>query len=62
MNDKSHVNVELAIPGYKHNPALKSPKLNRAFQDAMKVTRSYTLMRDVQDLVDTALQREKRNG
>lgn len=52
---------ELALPGYKLTQFQHDKKLNRAFQDAMKVTRAYTLTRDVQDIVDAALAREKRH-
>lgn len=62
MKRKPSKNCEVAIPGYKPNRFSRALKLNRAFQDALKVTRAYTLTRDVQDVVDAALQREKRNG
>ncbi len=62
MKRKPSKNCEAAIPGYKPNQFSRATKLNRAFQDALKVTRAYTLTRDVQDVVDAALQREKRNG
>lgn len=53
-------NVELALPGIKTGSIEKSTKFNRAFQDALQVTRAYTLARDVQDIVDAALRREKQ--
>ena len=62
MKHKPSKNCELAIPGYKSNQFSKSTKFNKVFQDALRVTRAYTLTRDVQDVVDAALQREKRNG
>lgn len=52
--------TELVVPGIKTSPIEKSTKFNRAFQDALQVTRAYTLARDVQDIVDAALRREKQ--
>ena len=52
---------ELFIPGYKPAQCQKAKSLYPAFREALKVTRSYTLTRDVDTLVEAALRREKRN-
>ena len=50
------------IPDYKRTPVRLMDRFQAAFNLALEVTRSYTLSRDVQDIVDDALRREKRDS
>ena len=61
MNDKPKTTKQYMKPGDKALPVLGAMKLLKAFHMATAVTRAYTLSRDVQDIVDEALRREKRS-
>lgn len=53
---------QLMLPDYKRLPVRALERFQAAFKLALEVTRSYTLSRDVQDIVDDALHREKRDS
>ena len=53
---------QLMLPDYKRSPVRALDRFQAAFNLALEVTRSYTLSRDVQDIVDEALHREKRDS
>ena len=48
------------LPGCKRLPVRMNTRFQAAFSTAINVTKSYTLSRDVQDIVEDALRREKR--
>ena len=60
MKNKSLIRTQKALPGYKLPQTRHMLTFQKAFAEAFKVTKSYTLSRDVQDIVETALRREKR--
>ena len=52
---------EPQLVGMIRLPFADNDRLIGAFQSAEKVTKGYTLSRDVQDCIDAALRREKRS-
>lgn len=52
---------EPQLVGMVRLPFSDNDRLIGALQSAEKVTAGYTLSRDVQDCIDTALRREKRS-
>ena len=51
-----------ALPQFTKMPLMSAHNFDKCFEDALEVTRNFTLSRDVQAYINSALKRENRRS